>query len=248
MAEPWNLTANDWSNVLEEGVVVENLSEQLMEGHYLPWSENLAQYTEDSKNVLDLGSGRGELSASLALKGKNTTLFDWSEKNLDFSKNLYRLLDLEGRFIQGDMTQPLPFDNNSFDTVFSCGVFEYFSDEEIHKIIIEIRRIARKRIILMVPNAKSVPYRVGKWYMERTKKWHWGGERPFRTLKPYFGADTSMNITEFTIGTKHSLKFLKIPGGRFLQKALQKVFNLQDHSNPSKFNQGYILITIEELA
>jgi SAM-dependent methyltransferase len=248
MVEPWNLTIKDWSNVLADGMVVETLSKQLKQGEHLPWSDTLIEFTQDSKDVLDLGSGRGELSATLAMQGKNTTLFDWSDKNLEFSKKLYRLLEIDGQFIQGDMTQPLPFEDASFDTVFSCGVFEYFNDEEIPEIINEIKRITRKRIIILVPNARSIAYRLGKWYLERTKKWCWGGERPFRTLKPYFKPDMNIAITEFTIGTKHSLKFLKMPGGRPLQRIIEKGFNLKDHSKQSRFNQGYILITIGELS
>lgn len=248
MAEPWNLTVDDWSSVLEDGVVVEDLSQQLLRGNHLPWNETLVQYTADSKDILDMGSGRGELSALLAMEGKNTTLFDWSKDNLEFSKKLYGSLGIDGQFIQGDMTKALPFEDASFDTVFSCGVFEYFSDKEIHKIIKEIKRVARKKIIILVPNSRSIAYRLGKWYMERTKKWQWGGERPFSTLKPYFKSYADMVITEFTVGTKHSLKFLKIPGGRTLQKVIQIMFNLKDHSNPSRFNQGYILITIGEIA
>lgn len=247
MTEPWNLTVNEWSDVLEGGSTVETLSEELVQGDYLPWSETLIQYTEDSNETLDLGCGRGELSAILAKRGKKTTLFDWSGDNLDFCKKLYGALGIDGQFIQGDMTKSLPFDNNSFDTVFSCGVFEYFSDDEIKKIIDEIKRITRKRIIILVPNAKSIAYRVGKWYMEQTKEWQWGGERPFATLKPYFKHIEGINITELTVGTKHSLKFLKIPGGRTLQKGIQKIFQLKDHSRSSRFNQGYILIAIGEI-
>jgi len=237
MTKPCNLTANDWSNVLEADTEIETLSENLKQGEYVPWSENLIHATEDSRSTLDLGSGRGELSALLAMNGKNTTLFDWSDKNLEFSKKLFELLKINGYFKQGDMTQPLPFENNSFDTVFSCGVFEYFNDEEIHEIISEIKRVARKKIILLVPNARSIAYRFGKWYMERTKKWQWGGERPFSTLKPYFKRHANIKVQEFTVGTKHSLKFLKIPGGRTLQKGIQKIFKLRDHSRPSRFRK-----------
>ena len=41
------------------------------------------------------------------------------------------------------MTKRLPFDDNSFDTVFSCGVFEYFSDSQIKEILKEAFRIAK---------------------------------------------------------------------------------------------------------
>ncbi len=247
MSDPWNLTPTEWSKVLDTSADVRKVADRLKQGEYLPWNDVLQNCSADSAKVLDLGSGRGENSAMLALRGKETTLFDWSQDNLDFSKRLFGALGKEGTFIQGDITKPLPFSDASYDTVFSCGVLEYFTDDAIKDILKETFRVAKKRVIIMVPNAYSVCYRLGMWYMKKKKIWHWGGERAFRTLKHCFAAIPGINVTEFSVGTKHSLDFLDpLPQGPFLHKAVRKLFSLKDHSKPSTLNQGYLLITIGE--
>ena len=144
------------------------------------------------------------------------------------------------------MTKHLPFKDNTFDSVFSCGVFEYFTDEQIKSILREAFRISKKRVIIMVPNALSIPYRMGMWYMRMTKNWPWGGERPFVTLKSHFKAVGATRISEFSVGTKHSLNFLTMRGGETLRKWTARLLNLHDHSNPALFRQGYLLVSVAE--
>lgn len=222
------------------------MARSILSGNNLPWVETLIKFTRDSETILDMGSGAGQNSAVLALRGKRTMLLDWSKENIDFSKELFSLLGTNGEFCQADMTKKLPFADNYFDTVFSCGVFEYFADKEIRNILKEAFRVARKRVIIMVPNALSIVYRFGMWYMRLTGKWHWGGERPFLTLKPYFRDATEGNLEEFTVGAKHSLNFLTIPRGKALQRILIRLFRLKEHTNPEFLRQGYLLICIGE--
>lgn len=246
MTIPANLTPTEWSKVLSDGSEPERVAKKLLNGNYLSWNGVLIRFTEDSQKVLDLGSGRGENSAMLALQGRHTTLLDWSQDNLDFSRRLFESLGKEAQFYRSDMTQELPFKDQSFDTVFSCGVFEYFTDQEIKSILREALRVSRKRVIILVPNALSVFYRVGKCYMEKNNQWPWGGERPFATLKPYFSEGKHLRVSEFTVGAKHSLDFLTMPGGKRIKKIVETVFNLKDHPEPSLFKQGYLLVTIGE--
>ena len=99
--------------------------------------------------------------------------------------------------------------------VFSCGVFEYFNASQIDAIMDEAFRVARKRVIIMVPNARAIGYRLGKWYMERTGTWEWGGEVPSHTLKTALSsAQAPSSIREFSVGGQHSVDFLApLPGG-----------------------------------
>lgn len=247
MSDPWNLTPSEWSKVLDTDADVLKVAERLKKGQCLPWVEVIEHYTKDSKTTLDLGSGRGENSAMLALGGKHVTLFDWSKENLHFSNRLFDALGKPATFVQGDITKPLPFEDGSVDTVFSCGVLEYFTDAQIKEILKEMFRVAKKRVIILVPNAYSVCYRLGMWYMKKKGTWHWGGERAFKTLKHCFSVVPSIRVTEFSVGTKHSLDFLdSLPKGQLIHKVIRKVFNLQNHARPSTLNQGYLLITVGE--
>lgn len=246
MAESWNLTAREWSTVLLDGAKPETVAKWLIEGELLPWTNVLLKYTADSRTVLDLGSGRGDHSAVLALNGRETTLLDWSQQNLDFSARLFNVMDIRGQFCLGDATKPLPFKGNSFDTVFSCGVFEYFTRRTIKAILSEAFRVASKRVIIMVPNAFSVAYRVGKWYMEKTGRWPWGGEVPSYTLKHYFRAFGNVRTIEFSIDAKHSLSFLTMPMGEPIKRVCTRFLKFRDQSKPALFRQGYLLVTVGE--
>jgi len=246
MAVPWNLSTEQWSDVLLRGATPEHLASTLERGSSLPWTDVVLKYTDESEKILDLGSGRGELSAALALNNRRATLLDWSEDNISFSSSLFRGLGISGDFCRADMTKPLPFKDGSFDAVFSCGVFEYFREQEISAILKEAFRIARRRVIILVPNAASVAYRIGKWYMEKTGAWPWGGEVPSYTLKPYFRRLGCMEVVEFSVGAKHSLAFLKMPAGAIIRALCTRVLRVRDHSRPALLRQGYLLITIGE--
>ena len=246
MASKWNLTEAQWSDVLLNEATPEGVANGLAKGHWLPWVQTLLQYSAESDATLDMGSGRGENSAVLALKGRRTTLLDWSKDNIEYSKKLFELMKLQGEFRHADMTKPLPFENDTFDMVFSCGVFEYFSAQTIRSIVKEAFRISKKRVIIMVPNAWSIPYRLGMAYMKITGKWQWGGEVPSYSLKPHFRDIPNIRVVEFSVGTRHSLDFLTMPGGGILKRAWGRFLNVQDHPGPASLRQGYLLITIAE--
>src|SRR5687768_16230003 len=170
----WNLTADQWSAVLQSKADPMDVAARLRRsGTFVPWSQLLVTESADCVSTADLGCGRGEHSAVLARAGRQTTLIDWSHENLVFSRELCAALGLDGRFCRADITQRLPLESSSIDAVFSCGVFEYFTAAQIDAIMAEAFRVARKRVIIMVPNARAIGYRVGKWYMEKTVTWEW---------------------------------------------------------------------------
>jgi len=247
MEKMWNLTVDQWASVLgsdENPAEVAHGLEQA--GRFVPWSQVLVQETADCVTTVDLGSGRGEHSAVLARAGRETTLVDWSEDNLSFSRGMFDALGLQGRFCHADITKPLPFDDHSIDAVFSCGVFEYFTKEQIDRILAEAFRVARKRVIVMVPNARSLAYRIGKWHMEKTGAWVWGGEEPSHSLRAPFRKAGASSVREYSVGTKHSLIFLTMRGGGRVARLLTRVLRLTDHPEPSRLRQGYLLVTIGE--
>ena len=66
MADKWNLTQDQWSNVLTNESTPETIAKNLVKGEYLPWNDILLQQSVKSDTTLDMGSGRGENSAMLA--------------------------------------------------------------------------------------------------------------------------------------------------------------------------------------
>jgi SAM-dependent methyltransferase len=244
MPSPWNLESAEWARVLASEATVDAAATAVVKGESLPWTDILLRETRDGSRVLDLGAGRGEHSAMLALKGRDTTLVDWSTGNMEFSSSLFEKIGARARFCQADITQPLPFANDSFDVVFSCGVFEYFTHAQIRSILREAFRISTGKVIVMVPNAWSLPYRLGKWYMEKKGTWYWGGEVPYASLKADFRAAGSGPVEEFTLAARHSLNFLTMPYGDRVRNVLTPAFTPADESRPAVLRQGYLLVTI----
>jgi ubiquinone/menaquinone biosynthesis C-methylase UbiE len=248
MSKMWNLTADQWSSVLQTNEDPVHVATRLRRsGTFVPWSQVLVDESADCVSTVDLGCGRGEHSAVLARAGRQTTLVDWSQENLAFSRRMYDALGLTGRYCRADITRPLPLETSSIDLVFSCGVFEYFNASQIDAILNEAFRVARKRVIIMVPNARAIGYRVGKWYMERTGKWEWGGEVPSYGLKRQVRRAGAASVREFSVGGQHSVDFLApLPGGGRLVDLLTRALKLTRHHRPSRLGQGYLLITIGE--
>ena len=240
-----NLSNKQWANTLLKKAEAEWLSEKIAIGVVVPWTKNLLENTKDSEQMLDLGSGTGHISAFLASKGRKMTLLDFSQENLDFSCKIFNILGLQGKFVKSDMKKPLPFEDNSFDTVFSVGVLEYFSDQEIDAILKEAFRVSRKKVIVIVPNALSLFYRIGRWYSKVTHNWEWGFERPFYSLSSHFKSIESTQFLEYTVGTKQSLEFLTMFKG-VVRSILFRTLRLKDDSKPSRFRQGFVLISIGE--
>jgi ubiquinone/menaquinone biosynthesis C-methylase UbiE len=216
----------------------------LLRGSLTAWTDVLLKFSNPKDRILDLGCGRGEHSAILALNARRTTLLDWSVENLRYSSQVFQAMGIEGSFCHADLTKPLPFENNGFDIVFCCGVLEYFTSEQINSILREAFRVSAKRVIIMVPNALSVAYRIGKSYMERKAQWGWGGEVPSYSFKRHFRAAGMTQLTEFSVAPYHSLNFLTMPLGGLIRKVCRRVLRLRDSSKPSLFRQGYLLVTI----
>ncbi len=125
------------------------------------------------------------------------------------------------------------------DWVFSSGVLEHFSDEQIINILKDSKRLARKGVMSLVPNANAVFYRIGKFKMEHEGKWAYGREVPKLSMRPLFEAAGLTNIQEYSVGTYHSLQFW----GKE-HKEIKHFLDGLSGEQLRLLNQGYLLFTI----
>ena len=87
------------------------------------------------KNILDFGSGEGITANHFAKDNHVVAIEPWGEMLKS------RLKDYEYRQIQGDASELLKFEDNTFDVIICHNVLEYIDDKE--KIINELHRVLK---------------------------------------------------------------------------------------------------------
>lgn len=102
------------------------------------------KYEDIIKNIhvgkaLDLGCGLGQYTKYLLDRGFNTTSADISIEALNKLKENIK----NAKIIQLDMSNTLPFEDNSFDLVFANLSIHYFDEKTTQNLIKEIRRILK---------------------------------------------------------------------------------------------------------
>ncbi|HYW17561.1 MAG TPA: class I SAM-dependent methyltransferase [Allosphingosinicella sp.] len=110
--------------------------------------ERILEETE-GKSVLDAGCGRGHLARLIAEAdpGASVVGADLAPPDLEGPANL--------SFVEGWLGR-LPFADKSFDTVVCTHVLEHLPD--LDGALADLRRIARRRLILVVPRERESKY------------------------------------------------------------------------------------------
>jgi ubiquinone/menaquinone biosynthesis C-methylase UbiE len=104
--------------------------------------------TISSKNVLEVGCGRGYL-ANLMSENHRVTACDIVVADKLIEK--YPKID----FVNGDI-ENLPFKDGQFDTVVCTHTIEH--TKNLHKAVSELRRVAKKELIIVVPRQRPYKY------------------------------------------------------------------------------------------
>jgi len=116
--------------------------------------------------VLEVGGGMGTDLVQFAKHGAIVTDVDLSEGHLELAQENFRLRGLTGRFVHHD-AESLPFENDTFDLVYSNGVIHHTPNTA--QTVAEIFRVLKPggRAIVMVYAENSLQY----W---RNLVWHSG--------------------------------------------------------------------------
>ncbi|MEA4831387.1 MAG: class I SAM-dependent methyltransferase [Oscillospiraceae bacterium] len=89
-----------------------------------------SKYINSGDSVLDIGGGPGRYSLYLSQKGCNVTLFDLSDKNIEFAKNKADELNLKLNTICGDAREADSLVNKQFDYILLMGPMYHLLEEE----------------------------------------------------------------------------------------------------------------------
>ena len=109
--------------------------------------------------VLEVGCGLGTDGAQFAEAGADYTGIDLTDAAVELARKRFELFDLSGKFQTAD-AENLPFEDNTFDVVYSHGVLHHTPDTR--QALREIHRVLRPggRAIVMLYHRDSYNYRV----------------------------------------------------------------------------------------
>lgn len=239
---------NDYSKALDNEAWSEHYNldglnsvvDSIESGNVSVWSEELVKICEAPCKTLEIGCGTGASSLWLAKKGRIATALDYTKSSVDLVKAAADKLGLKNiNVVQTDATKDLPFEEKQFDYIFQAGLLEHFETDEQIRLLRNWAKYG-EYMISMIPNASSIPYRVGKQIMENNGTWEYGLEIPKHSFREEF---TRAGITvekEYTIGSEWAQKFL--PKRHFIKKFFAKLE--KDGYNLDDLMQGYLLVTI----
>ncbi|MBY5937710.1 class I SAM-dependent methyltransferase [Marinobacter nauticus] len=132
-----------------------NITSETSPSRHLRGLSEILRISADDR-VLDIACGTGEWLAVCAEKGASVSGIDISSKAIGICQQRLPA----GEFLC-QPAETLPYPDNSFDIITCLGSLEHFLDQ--NKSISEISRVAKPdaRILILVPNAGFMTYRLG---------------------------------------------------------------------------------------
>ncbi len=127
-------------------------------GAYAPWMPEVMEFAAHrDEDVLEIGGGMGTDLAQFASHGARVTDVDLAAGHLQLAQENFCVRGLQGRFVHHD-AESLPFDDGSFDVVYSNGVLHHTPNT--NAAIAEIFRVLRPagRVIVMLYAEDSLHY------------------------------------------------------------------------------------------
>lgn len=179
MKEKDNILINSQSSQLWDNVA-ETYSETASDAE-IKLSQEIEQLLlglgiEPGSSLLEVGCGSGHLSGYFANRGFQTTLIDFSKVALEKAKKYYEQNNLTGNFIHADMFDLSANLVEPHDVVWNSGVLEHFDAWKVIDVLKRMGQVARKYVLVLVPNAMSVPYLLFRRQAMEKGEWIWGRE------------------------------------------------------------------------
>lgn len=125
---------------------------------YGPWMPKTMEFAQHAgQKLLEVGAGIGTDHSQFASNGAIVTDLDLAGGHLALAKENFELRGLSGDFRQGD-AEHMPFEDNTFDVVYSNGVIHHIPDTR--RVVEEMLRVLKPggKAIIMVYAENSLHY------------------------------------------------------------------------------------------
>ena len=143
----------------------------------------------DVQTILDVGCGDGSITNPLGEK--------WEVSAIDISTEAVKHLTPQIRGYLGS-SSAMPFNDVSFDLVFTSELLEHLPDSIFENTISELKRVTKKYIFISVPNNEKLRRRFTRCYNCKTEYHLYLHYRSFNahTLKELFSEFEVIDQTE----------------------------------------------------
>lgn len=188
--------------------------------------EFIKNYTQTGEKILDIGCGNGRLTDMFESKRLNYT-------GIDFSKELITIAQEtrgeKGNFIHADALS-LPFEDNSFDTVFSIAVLHHIPSKENRKrFISEAYRVLKPGGTCVLTAWNTLQWRFAKTHLIHCiKKLCGHSQMDFGDMIITFGKNKKQRYIHSH--TKRELQKLFVGNG-FHDVAIQEIKRKSGYAN-----------------
>ena len=120
-------------------------------------------FMKDKKGkVLDLCCGKGADAVFFYNKGFNVTAIDYSAEAIAQFNEKQKEYDVFISNLVKDISEGLPFEDNSFDYVYVRLGLHYFKDEKLREVVDEIKRVLKNSGKLMFQVKSTADKEYGK--------------------------------------------------------------------------------------
>lgn len=158
------------------------------------FSQFAVGYFPKQGKLLDLGAGQGQDSRYFAKMGYNVTSTDISDFALNLSNEKAKKEGLHIRYLEMDTANEFPFEDNSFDIVYSHLSLHYFTDKKTKEVFEEISRVLKPQgILACLLNTIDDPQTIDPNYELLEKDYY---RSPAGLLKKYFSVEYLQEVTD----------------------------------------------------
>jgi ubiquinone/menaquinone biosynthesis C-methylase UbiE len=120
------------------------------------FAESVMKHFPLDAKLLDLGTGQGQDALFFASNNFEVTAVDSSDQALEFAKDSDKQSLVN--FVSADISQKLPFEDSSFDIVYSHLALHYFDTETTKRLFQEINRVLKPEgVLAFLVNSISDP-------------------------------------------------------------------------------------------